>query len=164
MRGPCTALVRSLMICFVKTVHWECARVTQKSRDNAKQYSIWNIVHVYPLMTLNRFRRCAKQKILTLFIEGTLYITRPFTNAARSVNKSNDGMMQSEIVLFIATHARTPWTLLTRQQFVKAWHNDPKVIRKRPHEILFRVTLALGSGQKLNEQCASRSKAEGSTY
>ena len=82
-----------------------------------------------------------------------MHITWPFTNAARSVNESNVGIMWSEVILFIATHARTPWILLTRQQLSN--HNGPKGIWNRPHEILFRVTLALDSGQTLKEQCAS---------
>ena len=103
--------------------------------------------------------------MLTLAIVGTLCILHdPSLTRHVLQMKVNVGMMRSKIVLFIATHVRTPCTLLTRQQLiVEPFHNGPKGIGKQPHEILFRVALALDSGKKLNEQCSSQSEAEAST-
>ena len=73
---------------------------------------------VYPLLTLNRSRGVHVTKDIDLsHSRDPMHNTRPFTNATRSVNKNDvGGMVRSEIILFITTRARIPWTLLTQQQ------------------------------------------------
>ena len=69
--------------------------------------------------------------------------------------------MQSEIVLFIATQAHTPWTVLTQQQLLNPTITAPKGFENNPMRSFSKLLyLALDSGQKQNEQCASQSKAE----
>ena len=68
-----------------------------------------------------------------------------------------DAIWDSTFHCYTSAH---PLNCLDATTTVEPYHNGPKGVWKQPHEILFKVTLALYSGQKQNEQCASQSKAE----
>ena len=75
-----------------------------------------------------------------------VHIRRHFTNAARVLNAGNVAMIRSEIVLRIVVHT-------------EPCPEGPKGTHKWPHAILFRVIMALDSGQTLDGGWAHNSNA-----